>query len=257
MGLGRYVVEAVVVEGRSAGEVARARGISRSWIYELLARYRAAGYEALEPRSRRPRSCPHQTSQELVDVVVALRKKLERDGLDAGKSGACRSEGLVAGEHLPDGLGELAGEVDLRDLGAAQVAVAALESLVALSQEFVRDGVLRCLDQPPAQVSRPALGDQSAEVDVAGLADPGAEAGIADELDVPMPFETEGRPPPDDHQRPERARPPSSLFQLMSNVSQLAGARNARGCRSLSPSSLPSPVRPDHRSGIALRRLSF
>ena len=91
MGLGRYVVEAVVVEGRSAGEVARARGISRSWIYELLARYRAAGYEALEPRSRRPRSCPHQTSQELVDVVVALRKKLERDGLDAGKSGACRS----------------------------------------------------------------------------------------------------------------------------------------------------------------------
>ena len=131
MGLGRYVVEAVVVEGRSAGEVARARGISRSWIYELLARYRAAGYEALEPRSRRPRSCPHQTSQELVDVVVALRKKLERDGLDAGKSGACRSEELIAGEHVPDGLGELAGEVDLRDLGAALAAVAAPEPVVA------------------------------------------------------------------------------------------------------------------------------
>ena len=89
---------------------------------------------------------------------------------------------MVAGQHVPDRGRELAGKIDLRDLGAAQAAVAALESLVALSQEFVRDGVLRCLDQPPAQVSRRALGDQSAEVDVAGLADPGAEAGIPTNL---------------------------------------------------------------------------
>jgi transposase InsO family protein len=84
MGLGRYVVEAVVVEGRGASEVAWAHGISRSWIYELLARYRAGGWEALEPRSRRPRSCPYETPAELVDAIVRLRKKLERDGLDAG-----------------------------------------------------------------------------------------------------------------------------------------------------------------------------
>jgi hypothetical protein len=41
------------------------------------------------------------------------------------KSGACRSEGLVAGQHVLDRLGELAGEVDLGNFGAALAAVAA------------------------------------------------------------------------------------------------------------------------------------
>ena len=60
-GLARYVVDAVVLEGRSAREVARAHGISKSWIYELIGRYRQGGDEALEPRSRRPRSCARHT----------------------------------------------------------------------------------------------------------------------------------------------------------------------------------------------------
>jgi transposase InsO family protein len=84
MGLARYVVEAVVVEGRSAREVARAHEISKSWIYELLARFRAGGYAALEPRSRRPRSCPHETPSWLVEEIVKLRAELERAGHDAG-----------------------------------------------------------------------------------------------------------------------------------------------------------------------------
>ena len=46
------------------------------------------------------------------------------------KRGACRSEGLVAGEHVPDRLGELSCEVDLRDLGAALAAEAPLGGLV-------------------------------------------------------------------------------------------------------------------------------
>ena len=54
MGMGSYVVDAVLVEGRSARELARAHGISKTWIYELIARFRAGGYEALEPRSKRP-----------------------------------------------------------------------------------------------------------------------------------------------------------------------------------------------------------
>lgn len=83
-GLARYVVEAVVLEGRSAREVARAHGISKSWIYELIARYRAGGYDALEPRSRRPRSCRHETSVEVVQAIVALRCQLQADGHDAG-----------------------------------------------------------------------------------------------------------------------------------------------------------------------------
>jgi transposase InsO family protein len=84
MGLARYVVEAVVLEGRSPRGVARAHGISRSWIYELLARFRAGGYEALEPRSRRPHSSPHQTPAEVVREIVRLRGELEREGHDAG-----------------------------------------------------------------------------------------------------------------------------------------------------------------------------
>jgi transposase len=48
-GMARYVVDAVLLEGRSPREVARAHGISKSWIYELIARYRAGGYDALAP----------------------------------------------------------------------------------------------------------------------------------------------------------------------------------------------------------------
>ena len=54
MGLERYVVDAVLIEKRSPTEIARAHGISRSWLYVLLARVRGGGYEALEPHSRRP-----------------------------------------------------------------------------------------------------------------------------------------------------------------------------------------------------------
>ena len=82
--MARYLVEAHVVEGRSVSELARAHGVHRSWIYKLLARYRDGGYEALEPRSRRPRSCKHATQAEIVDAIVALRKRLSEEGHDSG-----------------------------------------------------------------------------------------------------------------------------------------------------------------------------
>jgi transposase len=63
MGMARYVVDAVVLEGRSVREVARAHGLSKTWIYELLGRFRAGGYEAREPRSRRPRECPRRNPE--------------------------------------------------------------------------------------------------------------------------------------------------------------------------------------------------
>jgi len=84
MGMGRYVVDAVLIEGRSAREVAQAHGISRSWIYELLQRFRAGGYEALQPRSHRPRFCPHETPPEMVRAIVRLRGELHAQGHDAG-----------------------------------------------------------------------------------------------------------------------------------------------------------------------------
>src|ERR1700682_3469134 len=84
MALGRYMVDAVVLEGRSPIELARRHGISQSWIYELVARYREGGYPALEPRSRRPRSCPHQVGSEVQASILELRQELLASGFDAG-----------------------------------------------------------------------------------------------------------------------------------------------------------------------------
>src|SRR6266498_1071569 len=84
MGLERYVVDAVVLEGRSPSEIARLHGISRSWLYRLIGRYREGGYAALAPRSRRPHSCSHRTPPELEAAIVALRAELADAGHDAG-----------------------------------------------------------------------------------------------------------------------------------------------------------------------------
>ena len=59
MDMGRYLVEAHLREGRTVAELAQTHGLHRSWIYKLLARYRAEG-------------------------VVLLRKQLSEEGLDAG-----------------------------------------------------------------------------------------------------------------------------------------------------------------------------
>jgi transposase InsO family protein len=82
--LARLVVTAVVVEGRPKAQVARAYGISRTWVHELVKRYEACGEAGLEPRSRRPHTNPGQADRGLEDEIVALRKQLHDQGLDAG-----------------------------------------------------------------------------------------------------------------------------------------------------------------------------
>ena len=84
MALGRYVVDAVVLEGRSPTELARSHGVSRTWVYELVARFRRGGYAALEPQSRRPKSCPHQHGPEVEAAILELRRSLGEAGHDAG-----------------------------------------------------------------------------------------------------------------------------------------------------------------------------
>jgi len=84
MDLAGYVINAVVVEGRPVAEVAAAHGVSRSWLYELLARHRDLGEEGLRPRSKRPRSSPTRTTDALENAIVSLRKELTDEGLDAG-----------------------------------------------------------------------------------------------------------------------------------------------------------------------------
>lgn len=84
MSLARLVVTAVVLEGRSQAEVARAYGRSESWVSRLLARYRDEGEAAFEPRSRAPRTTPNATPPEVVDLILGLREELSATGLDAG-----------------------------------------------------------------------------------------------------------------------------------------------------------------------------
>jgi transposase InsO family protein len=84
MQLARFLVEAVVLGKQSPNQLVREHPISRSWFYELLARYRRDGPAALEPRSHRPASCPHQVDQAVVEAIVELRQQLAAAGLDAG-----------------------------------------------------------------------------------------------------------------------------------------------------------------------------
>ncbi len=84
MELARYVVEAVVLEGRSYRDVARSHGVSKSWVAKLVGRYRAGGYDGMAARSRAPRTIPHRTPPEVEDDIVAVRKDLQDQGLDAG-----------------------------------------------------------------------------------------------------------------------------------------------------------------------------
>uniref|UniRef100_UPI0019D34CF0 IS481 family transposase n=1 Tax=Ilumatobacter nonamiensis TaxID=467093 RepID=UPI0019D34CF0 len=82
--MARLVITAVVFEKRPVREVARDYGVSRSWVYELVARYRSDGETAFEPRSRRPRTSPTKTPDEVIDLIVATRRRLAGEGLDAG-----------------------------------------------------------------------------------------------------------------------------------------------------------------------------
>jgi transposase InsO family protein len=84
MTLNRVLITAVVVENRSVAEVAACYGVSRSWLYELLARYRREGEAAFEPRSRRPQTFPTAIPAATVELIVELREKLTATGVDAG-----------------------------------------------------------------------------------------------------------------------------------------------------------------------------
>lgn len=83
MQLARFLVEAIVLGKQSPNQLARDYPISRSWLFELLARYRREGRSGLEPRPRR-RVATNQVAQPVVDAILELRAELSAAGLDAG-----------------------------------------------------------------------------------------------------------------------------------------------------------------------------
>jgi transposase InsO family protein len=81
---GRFLIETHLRTGRPIAELAAAHGVHRSWLYKLLARYRAEGPAGLEPRSRRPLHSPTRVADRHEEAIVELRKALTDDGFDAG-----------------------------------------------------------------------------------------------------------------------------------------------------------------------------
>lgn len=80
----RSIVLSVTVEGLTQAATARLYGVSESTVSRLMARYRAEGDAAFEPRSRRPHTSPTKRSDVLNEKIVNLRVDLTRRGLDAG-----------------------------------------------------------------------------------------------------------------------------------------------------------------------------
>jgi hypothetical protein len=79
----RVIVQAVLA-GLSQSEAARRYGVSQPRVSQLMARYRAAGLEAADAQSRRPRSSPAAIAPHIALAVVAMRAHLHGQGLDAG-----------------------------------------------------------------------------------------------------------------------------------------------------------------------------
>src|SRR5436305_13308458 len=78
----------------------------------------------------------------------------------SANNGACRSEGLerlVAGQHVPDRLGQFPSELDLRDLRAALAAQAALGALVALLVERCEEAAIAASISPQRKYLGPCL----------------------------------------------------------------------------------------------------
>jgi transposase InsO family protein len=84
MSRSRVAVLQIVSKQLTVTAAAAEYGISRRHLHRLLARYREGGLDALEPRSRRPKTTPIATPETVRQRVIELRAKLTADGLDAG-----------------------------------------------------------------------------------------------------------------------------------------------------------------------------
>src|SRR5437764_221688 len=81
MSKARLVITAVVVEGRSQSEVARAYGMSQPWVSRLVARYRAEGEAAYQPRSLVAAPVPRPVTGSI--VLAVFRAVVAAHGLPA------------------------------------------------------------------------------------------------------------------------------------------------------------------------------
>jgi transposase len=107
MSKARLVITAVVVEGRSQREVARAYGVSQGWVSRLVAgtRPRARRRSSRGPGGRRPHR--RRSPDRAAELIIALRKDLAGQGLDAGPETICWHLAIIirSGSHRPRSAG--------------------------------------------------------------------------------------------------------------------------------------------------------
>lgn len=80
----KVIVETILATGMSHKDAAALFNVSTRWIRELLHRHREGGYQALQPRSRRPHSNPRQVPESTVKTILEIRQHLENTGQDNG-----------------------------------------------------------------------------------------------------------------------------------------------------------------------------
>lgn len=100
MVLAQMVVDSVLLEHRSIRATAQRYGISKSWVHELVARYRSGGAAALVPASKAPRANSRSIGPALEELIVECRKELESLGADAGAE-TIRWHLQAAGHEVP------------------------------------------------------------------------------------------------------------------------------------------------------------
>jgi len=80
----RVAVLKVLLKQLTATAAAQQYGMSRRQLHRLLARARADGIDAIEPRSRRPHSSSAATPDSVRARIIELRRQLSGNGDDAG-----------------------------------------------------------------------------------------------------------------------------------------------------------------------------
>ena len=84
MSRARVAVLKVISKELSVTAAAAEYGYSRQHLHRLVARYKAGGLDAVEPRSRRPKSNPQATEDKVREFIVKTRLELTAAGWDAG-----------------------------------------------------------------------------------------------------------------------------------------------------------------------------
>ncbi|MEI2713798.1 MAG: IS481 family transposase [Nocardioides sp.] len=89
MSRARLVITAITTQGLTQAQAARTYGLSEATVSRLMARYRAEGEAAFQPRSRAPKTSPAATPPQTVELVLQLHQKLADAGHYAGAETIC------------------------------------------------------------------------------------------------------------------------------------------------------------------------